>query len=44
MMQQLHDVVMTMAMIALIPMLGFLIVVASVMLAGIVKEVIDGRR
>jgi hypothetical protein len=29
-MQQLHDVVMTMALIALIPMLGFLIVAASI--------------
>jgi hypothetical protein len=44
MMQQLHDVVMTMAMIALIPMLAILIVVASVMLFGIIKEIIDGRR
>lgn len=44
MMQQLHDVVMTMAMIALIPMLGFLIVAASILLVGIVKEVIDGKR
>ena len=44
MMQQLHDVVMTMAMIALIPMLGFLIIAASVMLVGMVKEIIRGRR
>ena len=44
MMQQLHDIVMTMGMIALIPMLGFLIVAASILLVGIIKEVIDGRR
>ena len=44
MMQQLHDIVMTMGMIALIPMLGILIIVASVMLVEIIKEVIDGRR
>lgn len=44
MMQQLHDVVMTMAMIALIPMLGILIVVASILLFGIIKESICGRR